>query len=1048
MYRDAFRPRQDVGHAVETKEPIVATSRQLEQDNAVQDLNSDTATASSVTTSEPGISPKGEDLEKSQSVDSKITVGDGEVTNKSNSDKTGKTESVGQVGMTEIKKEVVEEHIASSGSDLKSDVGSPKEEPLVKVKDEIQKIEGKVENGTEMTIANKAEADKKEKENAYEEHTQKIEPKLETGNEKTPSEKIVDADIVNQKVEKEKLIESTDHVDSTTSLLVGEIASSGNESAKTESSAMADESLPKKEESVIETLSEVKTVEPENIHVNSVNQAVSKKENQAIDQKEKLAETEQLTTDKDSKDTKLDLRIDKQFSPEKSELDTKTFKETEVLQNKENIEKHDAQTVDILTTEQKIEKTEDKVLETDVQSEATEESSKKEMDTATVELSPTKEKPQSIDSAHKADEKKQESGNNSQDISDVAVSGTGKELLDKESSKELNSSTVSSNQSIERPTMDEIPTVHGTKTFADQMETEKATDSEKRDISPTLVMKKVHDSSTEEKEDSVLKPSSKTQQIITEKESNSKSKLETAEQQPIPIHATKITTDAEKGIHDVDDSITLQKTSYKESGSIGVDKQHTEDTMETVQLDEKHKETDKGAKTVKTDNHDTSDIFETVTDNSHKISKDISKNDFETHTDQVDVNIVQKSESAIEADIKILDDGDNKTTIRESNTEIKSIEIDSSKELQIESEKDTKQSKDDQNVQVETNIPKQLESNEETEKSVLDTAGDSKATDKLVSHESKRDIDSNQKDSITNTQQKSEDVTEKQLDMESDQLKTSEDANIELKSPKDPEKSKDEETAGVTQDQTKSLQNDQESFCQERPKTETVESVFKSSVDPEHTKQDEIVTVSQDQIESSHIKQISSDQAIPKGKDPEKTYQDETMTISRAQIESEHKNHMDSQKGKDPEETKQDETVTVSRAQIESEHKNHMDSQQAKDPEETKQDETVTVSRAQIESENKNHMDSQKGKDPEETKEDETISRESEHKNHTDADQEVSKKTLANGDIKPVEDELLMKDKQAPLPLTNGEIESPIDDTADRLPGTSEGDGMLECRTC
>ena len=155
MYRDAFRPRQNKVETSDNQEPVVSTNRRPEQENSVQEASPDTATASSVTTSEPGLSPKGDDLETIQSSDNKLVHGDGVIT-KDHGDRNEFIDAAdNQIVMENQTKSFGDnKNDMLSKSDLPTKLDSPKEESLVKVKEEVKKLESKSEKGNENELSN------------------------------------------------------------------------------------------------------------------------------------------------------------------------------------------------------------------------------------------------------------------------------------------------------------------------------------------------------------------------------------------------------------------------------------------------------------------------------------------------------------------------------------------------------------------------------------------------------------------------------------------------------------------------------------------------------------------------------------------------------------------------------------------------------------------------------------------------------------------------------------------------------------------------------
>ena len=153
MYRDALRPRQNIGDTSDTKEPVVNTNRRLEQGNIVQDASSDTATVSSVTTSEPGTSPKGEDLETFQSSNNKLTIGDGDITKVIGSVKSSNDNADNQKVVENQTKQFEGKQMTVSGeTHLPANLESPKEEHAIKVKEEVKKIDSKIESDNETQL--------------------------------------------------------------------------------------------------------------------------------------------------------------------------------------------------------------------------------------------------------------------------------------------------------------------------------------------------------------------------------------------------------------------------------------------------------------------------------------------------------------------------------------------------------------------------------------------------------------------------------------------------------------------------------------------------------------------------------------------------------------------------------------------------------------------------------------------------------------------------------------------------------------------------------
>ena len=153
MYRDALRPRQNIGDTSDTKEPVVNTNRRLEQENIVQDASSDTATVSSVTTSEPGTSPKGEDLETLQSSNSKLIIGDGDITTVKGSVKRSNDNADNQKVVENQTKQFEGKPTTVSGeTHLPANLESPKEEHAIKVKEEVKKIDSKIESDNETQL--------------------------------------------------------------------------------------------------------------------------------------------------------------------------------------------------------------------------------------------------------------------------------------------------------------------------------------------------------------------------------------------------------------------------------------------------------------------------------------------------------------------------------------------------------------------------------------------------------------------------------------------------------------------------------------------------------------------------------------------------------------------------------------------------------------------------------------------------------------------------------------------------------------------------------
>ena len=153
MYRDALRPRQNIGDTSDTKEPVVNTNRRLEQGNIVQDASSDTATVSSVTTSEPGTSPKGEDLETLQGSNNKLTIGDGDITTVIGSVKSSNDNADNQKVVENQTKQFEGKPMTVSGeTHLPANLESPKEEHTIKVKEEVKKIDSKIESDNETQL--------------------------------------------------------------------------------------------------------------------------------------------------------------------------------------------------------------------------------------------------------------------------------------------------------------------------------------------------------------------------------------------------------------------------------------------------------------------------------------------------------------------------------------------------------------------------------------------------------------------------------------------------------------------------------------------------------------------------------------------------------------------------------------------------------------------------------------------------------------------------------------------------------------------------------
>ena len=146
-------PRQNIGVTSDTKEPVVNTNRRLEQEKIVQDASSDTATVSSVTTSEPGTSPKGEDLETLQSSNNKLIIGDGDITTVKGSVKRSNDNADNQkVVENQTKQFEGKPTMVSGETHLPANLESPKEEHAIKVKEEVKKIDSKIESDNETQL--------------------------------------------------------------------------------------------------------------------------------------------------------------------------------------------------------------------------------------------------------------------------------------------------------------------------------------------------------------------------------------------------------------------------------------------------------------------------------------------------------------------------------------------------------------------------------------------------------------------------------------------------------------------------------------------------------------------------------------------------------------------------------------------------------------------------------------------------------------------------------------------------------------------------------
>ena len=449
-YRDAFRNKQSTDQTGGTKTSVVAASRQPEPENSTQEASSDTGTASSITTSEPGISPKGDELDSSSS---KVTAGGGSLTNKNNALSESKTELGENKKPLVITDKIEKEQVMPSHSErmkdepvtkvkddkIEKEQAMPsqsepmKDQPVTKVKDDkIEKEQAMPSHSEPMKDepVTKVKDDKIEKEQAMPSHSEpmkdqpvtkvkdevrKIENQIETGIDHTMSSQITDV------AEHQKMIGNT--TDSA-QIKVSDVADRMGYSEPTEKEEIKTDDIDATDSVVFEQASVTDTAHEKayaaedsikNVFIDGdkdmstgdhsskftgdalsetdgqlgTNQQSSSKYEASENVDKQVNETDGKEDDRNlSKEADLVVKIDKQFSPKKLKLDTATEISSSV--NASEIADRDER------AENKIEKTEDKILETEMPTVATEDASKTKSETATVELSPTKEKPRAV----------------------------------------------------------------------------------------------------------------------------------------------------------------------------------------------------------------------------------------------------------------------------------------------------------------------------------------------------------------------------------------------------------------------------------------------------------------------------------------------------------------------------------------------------------------------------------------------------------------------------------------------------------------------------
>ena len=366
-YRDAFRNTQSTDQHGVAKSSVVTPSRQPELESNTQEASSDTGTASSITTSEPGISPKGDEIDSSSST---ITTGDGIKLSNITDVSESKTELGENNKSLVVTDKMEKDQVISSHSE------PIKEQPVTKVKDEVRKIENQIQNGIDQGVSDQITEPPKTNEDTLDSRTENApDMKDKTSvSETTEKEQIdtIDIDATDSKLRDEEPVHDTSH----------EKANAVEDDMVQEPNIDGDKDLSRgdhtskiTDDELVDTEEQIENIQP-SISTDETNENIDRQSTKTVGKED---------------DPNLGkivgsvAEVDKQLSPDTKKVDTAT----ELLSSVKSTEITD----DRKSVENKIEKTEDKVLETNIPAAATEAANITRSEATTVELSPTKEKP-------------------------------------------------------------------------------------------------------------------------------------------------------------------------------------------------------------------------------------------------------------------------------------------------------------------------------------------------------------------------------------------------------------------------------------------------------------------------------------------------------------------------------------------------------------------------------------------------------------------------------------------------------------------------------
>ena len=1002
-YRDAFRNSQTPDQTVGAKGSVVTARHQPEPEYNAQEASSDTGTASSITTSEPGISPRGDELDSSSS---KVTAGDGIMITKPDDKFERKTDSKDNENVSFLSDKIEKEKSMSSRSE------PSKDEPVVKVKDEVQKIENKTENVTASITSNQiidvAEqskhreniTDSKEKNDSeFEDGTKNAEL---IGKESSKTDIVSEADstLVDQASLEDKVHENVEGAKA------GKEVISKDEHAETETESQNDDhTLKSKGDEMGET-------DTGSEHIQKSTSTPKTSEKDAKQGSTSDFNTEEKTM---SKENGLDLKIDKQLTPEKQKYGNASEIIVSSTETKENS----------VSEEPKIEKTEDKVLETKLQAEATEKTTKTKSETAIVELSPTKEKPQVIGELQE---------NNQSSGTKVIEEKIEKDIMHEEKNKKL---VLQTNEETQPPSneLSEEPvatTTESDKTFNElhnitsEKETHVPVLEEKKaspKIEPVADIKEVGDS----KEDTHFP-------VLEEKEASPgiSSKIE-------PVADIKEIDDSKEHVTELKPDVDSLKTTETDD-EVQIYKQSTEKTDVSDKGQYYQQTADSQTRVeIKTEDSDISlaeKNRERQTSQPPAISSELSAEKAEPDN-QIILGETKSAEDKSKVQTVNSTDPNNENNANQNeqiaNTKLFDIESKSNDALVKDKETEHTDFTESQVSDIKTE-PVELPISKDTE-SASDKTPDSSVIPEHFEKDQKENLVNGslprgtEMGNVGDIQQKTE-ILQLQQSKDNDRINDNEE-HIKL----------------LSKDSESSLYSERDTSSQ--PKAESPVTV-KSTLKEETVANDAIIdNTSKDSEHSPHAETDISPQQKPESQIIDKNTPKEESTKTDAEI--------DDKTSKDTElhaitDTNSQPIIDSPAPKDENESSFHAEIESSSQP---KAEPPVTdKSTPQVES-------AEKGPISDETyhEKSQPLSTETEAFPH-EKSQPLSAETEAFSHEKSqplsTETEAFPHEKSQPLsaeteafpPLTNGVLESPTEEKSDAIPGASDGDGMLECWVC